>query len=190
MKHLRMFALAAIVALSSMAFAASTAQATTLFTNSAHTTDYSAGTVLHLTLVPGTSFRQTPGTCTQSTISAATTNTTGTAIVATINVFDHGVCGETTDTVANGSLEIKFTSGSNGEVIGKGNSITSTMFGVSCTYGTSEGTKLGTVTGGTEPVLAMSATVPKIAGSFLCPSTTGWHREFVFTSPHTVYIGN
>jgi hypothetical protein len=190
MKYLRIVALAAAAVLSLMAIAAGTAQATTLFTNSAHTTDYSAGTVLHLTLVSGTSFRQTPGTCTQSTIGATTTNTTGTAIVATVNVFDHGVCGETTDTVANGSLEINFTSGSNGEVIGKGNSLTSTMFGVSCTYGTGEGTKLGTVTGGTEPLLTINATVAKVAGGFLCPSTTGWHGEFVFTSPHAVYIGN
>lgn len=189
MKHLKTLVLAAI-ALSSMAFAAGTAQATTLFTDSAHTIDYPAGTVLHLTLVPGTSFRQTPGTCTQSTLSATTTNTTGTAILATVNVFDHGVCSETTDTIAKGSLEIRFTSGSNGEVIGKGNSITSPMFGTSCTYGTGEGTKLGTVTGGSEPVLAMNATVSKIAGNFLCPSTTGWHGEFFITSPHAVFIGN
>lgn len=191
MKHLKMFVLAAIAALGLMALGgAGTASATTLFTDPAHTIHYPAGTELHLTLVPGTSFRQTPGTCTQSTIKAATTNTTGTVISATVSVFDHGVCNETTDTVANGSLEIKFTSGSNGEVTGKGNSLTSTIFGGSCTYGTGSGTKLGTLTGGSEPVLAINATVSKVAGGFLCPSTTGWHGEFFITSPHAVYIGN
>ncbi|HXQ89122.1 MAG TPA: hypothetical protein VN733_05725 [Solirubrobacterales bacterium] len=190
MKPLKKLALAAIAALSLTALVgAGSAQATTLFTDPAKTIDYPAGTTLHLTLVSGTSLALTPGTCTDATISATTTNTTGAAITATLNVFARGGCSETTHTVANGSLEFKYTSGSNAEAVSKGTSTTVQIFGVSCTYGTGEGTKLGTVTGGAAPVLSVNTTLAKVAGGFLCPATTGFHGQFVITSPHAVYFG-
>jgi hypothetical protein len=67
--------------------------------------------------------------------------------------------------------------------------VTLGIFGTSCTYGTGEGTELGTITGGTSPHLTITATIPRIAGGFLCPSTGVWHATFVVTSPHELHIG-
>lgn len=194
MKHLKLL-VAAITALGLMAFGgASTASATTLFTDSAHTIDYPAGTTLHLTQVSGTTTVETDtsgntiSTCSNSTIHATTLNTTGTWIAATIDSFTWEGCSQTTDTTAKGSLELMWTSGGSAEVVGKGTKWTSTLFGVSCTYGFGEGTKLGTVGGGSAPVLKINASIPKIEGGFLCPSTEIIHGEYVFTSPHAVFV--
>jgi len=191
MKYLKILGLASLAALSLTSIVgAGAAHATTLFTDPAKTIDYPAGTTLHLTLVSGTSLQRTPGTCTNATISATTTNTTGAAVTATLNVFARGNCSETEDTISNGSLAITYTSGSNGEVTSSGHSFTAAIFGVSCTYGTGEGTKLGTLTGGETPILKINTTLSKVAGGFLCPGTAGWHGDFVFTSPHAVYVGS
>src|SRR4029079_4170789 len=86
-------------------------------------------------------------------------------------------------------LEIKWTSGTSGEVIGKETQWTLGIFGVSCTYGFGAGTTLGTITGGSAPLLAISTAIAKTAGGFLCPSTTTWDAEYVFTEPHAIYVG-
>jgi hypothetical protein len=80
------------------------------------------------------------------------------------------------------------TSGANGEVVGSFNSVTVMIFGVNCIYGTGEGTKLGTLTGGEAPVLAISTTLIKVSGGFLCPNTAGWDAEYIVTSPHSVFV--
>ncbi|MGN6275722.1 MAG: DUF6531 domain-containing protein, partial [Solirubrobacterales bacterium] len=64
------------------------------------------------------------------------------------------------------------------------------IFGVSCTYGTGTGTTLGTLKGGEEPLLSISASVPKTAGGFLCPSTATWSAEYVVTEPHALFVGS
>lgn len=196
MKHLKLL-VAAIAALGLVALGgASTASATTLFTDSAHTIDYPIGTTLHFTQVPGTTTVETGteggtlSTCTNSTIHATTLNTTGTWIEANIDAFTWENCSNTTDTVANGKLKIMWTSGTSGEVVGTGTSWTTVIFGVSCTYGLGEGTKLGTLSSGAAPVLKISATTLKTAGGFLCPSTEIIHGEYFLTSPHAMYITN
>jgi hypothetical protein len=197
MKHLKIFVLAAIAALGLMALAgASTASATTLFTDSAHTIDYPVGTTLHFTQVPGTSTVETGtegstlSTCTNSTIHATTLNTTGTWIEANIDAFTWENCDHTTDTTANGKLKIMWTSGTSGEVVGETTKWTTTMAGVSCSYGFGTGTKLGTLSSGEAPLLKINATVPKVEGSFLCPSTEVIHGEYFLTTPHAMYITN
>lgn len=195
MKPLRALGVIALTIAALSLIGTSDASATVLCTNSGCTTAYASGTTIHYTLKSGTSsiLKDTSGntiaTCTGSTISSKTTSESGTSISANIESLTWSGCSQTTDTVNNGSLSISWTSGSNGSVSGKGSNVTMTVFGVSCTYGTGEGTTLGTLTGGETPVLAISAVVPKTAGGFLCPSTGKWTAEYVITEPHALYVG-
>ncbi|MDQ3726101.1 MAG: hypothetical protein M3335_09505 [Actinomycetota bacterium] len=196
MKHLKMLGLAAIAAMGLMAFVgAGTASATTLFTDSAKTIHYPAGTTVDLSMATGKSSLSKSGsttiaTCTGGTFHGKTANTTGERIqIKNENVTWTG-CSQTTHTVSNGSLEIGWTSGTSGEVIGKATQWTYGIFGTSCTYGFGEGVKLGTLTGASAAALKINANVPRTAGGFLCPSTTTWEAEYVITVPHAIYIGS
>jgi hypothetical protein len=198
MKHLKMLGLAAIAALGLLAFVgAGTASATTLFTNSNLTGAYASGTEVHSNLTTGKTAVLTDGsgnplvTCTGSTVAGKTSNTTGTTISGSITALTFSGCDTTVDVLANGSLEIEKTSKANeGKVTGKGSQVTVTIFGVSCTYGTGTGTTLGTITGGTAPILNITAVgLTKVAGGFLCPSTAGWDANYTVGTPHAIYIG-
>jgi hypothetical protein len=196
MKYLKILGLAAVAAMALMAFGAGTASATKLCTDSACTTVYGAKTEIKSELVSGTSARLTSGgstiaTCTGSTVSGKTSNESATWIegeVASASLTWSG-CSQTTHTTAGGTLDIMYTSGTSGEVVGTGFGVTVEIFSVSCTYSAGEGTKLGTITGGASPILKIETTVKKSAGSFLCPSTAGWDAEYVVTSPHALYVG-
>ncbi len=198
MKYLKMLGLAAIAAMGLMAFVgAGTASATTLFTDSAKTIKYPAGTTIHATLVPGTSAELKSGstviaTCTGSTVHGRTSNETGTYVSGNIEALNWESCSQTTHTIAKGSLHIDYITGSeptSGTVIGTGNSVTLGIFGTSCTYGTGAGVTLGTLTSGETPVMHINATIPRTAGGFLCPSTGIWKAEYHVTAPHAVYVG-
>ena len=207
MKYLKMLGIAAIAAAGFMAFVgAGSASATVLCT----TTDtpkcsmpYLEGETLHATLKTGTSAKLTRGseviaTCTESTVHGTLEawesspdptyqrilNTTGSAGLS------WGGCNQTTHTINSGTLYIDYISGTHdGTVTGKLAQVTVNIFGVSCTYGAAEGgTHLGTLTGGTAPILNISTTVVKVAGGFLCPATSGWDAEYEITSPHAVFV--
>ena len=173
---------------------AGTASATVLCTDAACGTVYKAGTTIELNLVSGTSARLTSGgstiaTCTGSTAKGTTSSESGTPLTGTISSLTWSGCSQTTHTVANGSLSVEWISETlNGTVTGKGSQVTVGIFGVSCTYGTGEGTHLGTLTGGEAPILKVAATVSKTAGGFLCPSTAGWDAEYLVTEPHAVFV--
>jgi len=195
MKHLKMLGFAAMAALGLMAFVgAGTASATTLATNSAGTVKYAAGTTFHATLETGTSttWTDTSGntiaTCTVSTVHGTIGTATGTWVGANIGTLTWENCSQTTDTVNTGSLEFMQTTGDEATVVGKGSNWTQQIFGVSCTYGFGEGTTLGTMTGGEAPTLKITATIPKTAGGFLCPSTSIIHAAYIFTSPHALHF--
>jgi hypothetical protein len=195
MKALRVLGLATIAAMALTALAgAGTAQAI-LYTDAAKTIRYSAGTVVDLSLKSGTTTKLTNGsggtevTCTESTAKGKVANEPGEPIVV-IETLTWGSCNRTTDTIANGKLEIKWTSGTSGEVIGRETQWTSNLVGVSCTYGFGESTKLGTISGGEAPVLKIEAVVKKIAGAFLCPEKLILDAEYVFTEPHAIYVGS
>jgi hypothetical protein len=97
-------------------------------------------------------------------------------------------CSQTTHTTAGGTLDIMYTSGTSGEVVGTGFGVTVFIFNVTCTYSAGEGTKLGTLTGGSAPILKIETTVKKTAGGIFCPSTAGWDAEYVVTTPHALYV--
>jgi len=195
MKHLKMLGLAVIAALGLMAFVgAGTASATTLATDSAGTTKYAAGTEIHKTLEKNTSVTWTDtsgntiATCTGSTMKGTIGTATGTWVSVNLGTLTWEGCSQTTDTLKAGSFEIMQTTGDAGEVVSKGMEVTLSIFGVSCVYGTGEGTKLETVTGGEAPTTKATGTVPRVAGGFLCPSTSITHAAYIITTPHALHI--
>jgi hypothetical protein len=196
MKHLKMLGLAAIAALGLMALVgAGTASATTLSTDSAGTVKYAVGQEIHSTLKSGTSaLLETTGgskiaTCTGSTTKGSIEGSnTGTSVGGAISVLTWEGCSQTTDNLALGSLAILKNGTDEGSVIGTGSKVTLGVFGVSCVYGTGEGTTLGTLKGGTTPELKISATLPKIEGGFLCPGAGIWTAEYIVTTPHALHI--
>lgn len=189
----KIFLLALIAVLALLGTA--TASATKLCTGKACGVTYLAGTTINFSLKSGTTTRLTSGgstlaTCTGSSIGGKTETESGTTILANIESLTWSSCGQTTDTLKNGSLSIEWISGtSNGTVRGSSSEVTVQIFGVSCAYGTGESTDLGTLSGGEEPLLQISTTVKKTAGGFLCPSTAGWDAEYVGTEPHALFIG-
>jgi hypothetical protein len=196
MNRLKTLGLLAALALALVIFsAADSASATVLCTNSGCSIDYSAGTKVTSSLKGGTSTRFTAAgstfTCTGSSISGKTSNTSGTTVTLSIESLSWSGCSQTTDTVKNGSLSIEWISGtSNGTVRGTGSEVTVGFFGISCTYGTGESTHLGTLTGGVEPFLLISATLKKTAGGVFCPTTAVWEAEYVVTEPHALFVGS
>jgi hypothetical protein len=193
MKHLRIFGLVIVTALGLAGLVgAGTAQAA-LYTDSAKTVKYATGTVVDLSLKSGSTTKLTNGSetvaaCSESTAKGKTSEA-GETVTVNLETLTWGGCSTTTDTNANGKLEITWTSGSNGQVIGQESSWTVNVSGVSCTYGLGEGVKLGTLVGGEAPTLNIAALIPRTAGGFLCPSAVTWDAEYVVTEPHAVYVG-
>jgi hypothetical protein len=196
MKYVKMLGLAAVAAMALMAFGAGTASATTLFTDQAKTIKYPKGTTLHSTLAAGNSATLTSGgstiaTCTISTVHATQDNETGATVTGTVTKIVWEGCSQTTHTISTGKLHISHIAGgaTNGTVTSSGANVTVQIFGVSCTYGTGEGTHLGTLVGGASPHLTIATTVTKTAGGFLCPNTAGWDATYVVTTPHAAWVG-
>lgn len=62
-----------------------------------------------------------------------------------------------------------------------GTKVTATRAGLSCIYETNN-TDIGTVTGGTQATLAISASIPRVGGSFLCGGGTAqWTGNYTTT---------
>jgi hypothetical protein len=198
MIRLKTLGLALIAANILLAFVgAGSAAGTTLFTDAAHSTAYGTGTHIDATLKTNTSsILETTGgasltTCTSSTVTGSSGTASGTWVAVGLTAINWNECDTTTDTLVTGSLEIMWTSGSNGEVIARNTEVTHKIFGVSCIYGAGAGTNLGTITGGTEPELSINAAFPRVTdGSFLCPSTALWTATYVVTSPHALFPGS
>jgi hypothetical protein len=199
MKSLKMLALAAIAALGLMAFVgAGTASATTLCTTATGPC-YPAGTSLHASLVPNSTARLTSPagttvvTCPESTLTADMVNNTGTWIEATIHTLDWSEkCTSKVESInaSTGKLTIMWTEKNNAEVVADATQVTVVIGGVSCVYTAGEGTKLGTMTGGAEPILKIETKVKKSSGSFACPLEPTWDAEYVMTEPHAIFAIN
>jgi len=84
-----------------------------------------------------------------------------------------------------GSLEIHFKEAGSGHGVGTvtwtGARFTFTRAGLSCVYETNN-TSIGTLSGGTPATLGISASIPRVGGSFLCGgATSAWTGSFVTT---------
>jgi hypothetical protein len=159
------------------------------------TNAYGKETTLDADLNGSTLFKTgstTMATCTGATLKAKTKNAGSSteAIIAAIEAFTWSGCSQTTTTLNNGSLKIERMEGTeNATVLGKDTQFTFGIFGTSCTYGFGHrGTDLGTLVGGVEPTLSFSATVPRLIGGFLCPSTSTWTASYKITEPTPLYM--
>jgi len=98
-------------------------------------------------------------------------------------------CTGTTRTVALGELEVKrIAKTENGTVSAKATEVTVIFATVDCNYGFVESTDLGTLTGGSEATLNVSATANRISGSIICPKTATWTASYKFTKPAPLYL--
>jgi hypothetical protein len=198
MKYLKMLGLAAIAAMGLMAFVGASVASAAIYTDAAKTSKYpvgppGTGTTISASLASGKSAVLKSGstviaTCTGGGVHGVAENEDVLGTVSgTIKKEDltWTGCSQTTHTVSDGKLFIE----SDGDAISTGSQVTLGILGTSCTYGTGEGIKLGTVTSGSPAVLKINANIPRTAGGFLCPSTGTWEAEYVVTSPHALYVG-
>lgn len=132
-------------------------------------------------------------TCTSLSMKGTTSNIGGSSETVKATVPTEGMtfggCANTTDVLEGGELEVHRIEGtSNGTVTARGVQVTTTLAGISCTYGFGSGTDLGRLTGGTTATLDFQAVVNKVSGSFLCPSTAIWEIRYTVTSPEPLYV--
>lgn len=101
-------------------------------------------------------------------------------------------CTQAITTLEVGELEIHAIAGTdNGTVTARFEKWTTTLFGVSCSYGTGTeiATDMGLLTGGFEATIDINAVLNKLAGSsFLCPSTTRLTAKYKVTEPKPLFV--
>jgi hypothetical protein len=151
-------------------------------------TTVAAETVLKMSLESGSIVQSTTDgkslidTCTGSTAEGAVGAYSGSTVKVSLSSLTWSGCTVTTDTLTNGSLDIN----ASGTVTGASSVVTENYGGVSCRYGTGAGTDLGTLNTGKLVINAViNEQEPK---SFICPDTTIWVANYVFTSPHDLTV--
>jgi hypothetical protein len=199
MKYIKILGLLAVAAAAMMAFAAS-ASATTVtgptITEGVHTTQSQIETpTIHAVNDSGhvKLHNSIVNIECQSTVQG-TVEKHGAGITASgpISVLTFSNCTNewVIDVEKAGSLEIHYTSGSNGTLTSTGVRVTATRAGLSCIYETNA-TDIGLLTGEAGPngegTLDISANIPRVGGSFLCGgSTAAWAGSYGTT--HTLKV--
>lgn len=190
----------AVVVVAMALMAAGSAQATVLCktTSTPCAADYPKGTDIQADLVPKTSLstsntsKQVVNTCERSTLMGTTANTgtsTETVVIEVTGLFWENCINSPNTLLENGVLEFHHLSGTdNATVTAKGFTMTTFVGSFSCLYGFGEGTHIGTLTGGGEPILHLNALLPKQAGSILCPNDFIWAAEYAITGPQPIYV--
>jgi hypothetical protein len=197
MKYVKMLGLAALAAMAVMALVgAGTASATELYSGA---TTLKAGTEVDAS-VTGSSFKMSTtenavlDECAGGTIKGKTSNNgssteTVKGSVAKVDLT-WSSCTRPTETLAGGTLEIHYTSGLNGTVTASGLEITinTIPFGT-CTYITTSGTSLGSLTGSTtsNAVLHINTTATLKSGP-ACPADARWIATYTVTSPKPLHV--
>jgi hypothetical protein len=187
MKYVKILGLLAVAGAAMMALAAS-ASATTITT----TTGGSAATpTIHAVNELGHVSLHNP----EANIECASTvegtverhSPTGTAGGNISNLSFTGCTNGWTVTVNSpGSLEVHWTSGHNGTLTSSGATVTATLnlffFHVTCRYATN-GTDIGTITGGNPATLDIEANIPFHGGSAACgEEPSAWTGKYITTS--------
>jgi len=185
MKYLKLLGLLVMAAALMMAFAGSASAATfTAPAGTAYTGGVSASLEGSAVLKAG--FAEI--TCTASTGAGTMTTNNETEASGTISTVDFAGCGSSTVTTLNNSGTLKILK-SNTVVSGTGVEVTVSTLGTSCVYGlgstsTSLGTATNTGSGLTAAVtLAVSASLPKISGGFLCANPASLMASYKVTAP-------
>jgi hypothetical protein len=204
MKYVKMLGLAAIAAAALMAYVgAGTASATALCSTSTSPctgTKYGVGTEIRASLHNGqavlTAIFATVK-CSESLVVGEVTNAGGASatVVGKITTLAFGTCNCTVTVLANGELEVHYTSAGNGTLTGKNSSVTIDCSGVKCIFGTAAaGTTIGTVTGGNGAIITANANLPYISGdasNFVCTAGSGigiWKAPYEAFVPSSLFI--
>ena len=185
MKYVKILGLLAVAAAAMMAFAAS-ASATTVTdstgngTPTIHAENEKGHVSLHNSIVNIECSSTVQGTVTAH--GASTTASGALTSLGFTNCTNEWVIDVAEPT---GSLEIHYTGAGSGHGEGTltstGSKVTATRAGLSCVYET-KNTPIGTVVGGTPATLTISASIPRVGGSFLCGgSTATWTGSYVTT---------
>jgi len=183
MKYFKILSLLAIAAAVSMAFAASASAdyvATTTGGATAEPTIHAVNESTHVVIANSIANIE----C-QSTVEGKAEKD-GAQVSGKISTLAFTGCTNSwhVTTNATGSLSVDYSGEHNGDVISNGANVTTTRFGVTCNYETN-GTTIGTLTGGSNATLDIEAKIPIAAGSsFLCGSGSAkWEGSYVTTSP-------
>jgi len=205
MKHVKMFALAAVAVAAPMAFVgAGTASATALCstaTSPCTGTKYGVGTEIRAALTGGNQSVLTAifatVKCSESLVVGKVTNAGGASatVVGEITTLDFGTCNCTVTVLNNGELEVHYTSAGNGTLTGKNSVVTINCSGISCKFGTAAaGTTIGPVTGGSGATPTANANLPYISGdasNFVCTGGSGigiWKAPYEAFVPTSLFI--
>lgn len=198
MKHLKMLAMATVAAAAVTAFFGSTVASATVLcstTSTPCTGKYGAGTKFVASLedsaVLETTSSQTQKTCTDGKITGTVSNAGSATETVKIGIdeWTWSNCTQSSVTLVPGELEVHHINGTdNGTLTAKNSTWTTTMLGVSCSYGLTDWTHIGTLTGGTAPTIDIDAVVIKHAGSFICPSHHRLTATFKITEPTPLYV--
>jgi hypothetical protein len=199
MKYVKILGLLAVAAAAMMAFAAS-ASATTVtgptITEGVHTTQSQIETPTihavnengHVKLHNSIVNIECSSTVTGTVTTHGPTETTSgpISVLSFFNCTNEWVI----DVEKAGSLEIHYTSGSDGTLTSTGARVTATRAGLSCIYETNA-TDIGLLTGEKGPngeaTLDIAASIPRVGGSFLCGgSTATWTGNY--TTTHTLKV--
>jgi hypothetical protein len=198
MKYIKMLGLAAVAAMALMAFLGAGSASATVLCKTAETTgcaasgwDYPAGTTVTATSTKATLTSSTePVICEHSEVTGKATTGGSTATVTSEGevAVTFTKCNHTVDVIKAGTLEIHHNTGAKSTLTSKGASITVSIFGISCVYGTpAAGLKIGEYNDATQAV-EVSANVEKKEGGFLCPGSPLWEGTYTITAPTPLHI--
>jgi hypothetical protein len=181
MKYLKMLGLFAVTAVAMMGFAGSVSAALT--TAPVYTGEIDASAESSLLLKAGLE-----ATCTESTVKAEITSNTTNLASGPISALSFSGCNGTVHTLNVGSLTI-----AGDELFAIGSNVTVERFGITCTYGGGDITKIGTLTNTGSPgndtvTLDVNANLPKQAGSVFCSATGVWSGSYILTNPHPSFL--
>jgi hypothetical protein len=193
------FASAALVAL----MGTGSASATVLCNNNTSTTACSskiaAGTEIKSKLTGSAVLETTGGTtldtCTGGEVNGKVENagSSTTTVSGKNSAVTWSGCTVETKTLAPGSLEIHWVSGTdNGDVTGSGTEVTvNTGFFGACVYGPGIGKLLGRIVGAIKAVITITVTIPLTKNeSGLCPSETKWTANYEVTTPSPLFVAS
>lgn len=187
MKYVKILGVLAVAAAAMMAFAAS-ASATTVTDSSGngtptiHAVNEGTHVELHNAIVNIK--------CNSTVTGTVTSHGSGITASGHISVLTFNNCTDEwvvdVDPEKLGSLEIHYTGAGTGHGAGtltsSGSRVIATRAGLQCIYETKE-TPIGTVVGGNKATLAISASIPRVGGSFLCGgATASWTGSYETTA--------
>lgn len=195
MRYLKILGLAVVAAMALAALAgAGAASATVLCKVSNCTEKYPAGTAFHAETVKPSVMEWEEGgfkiseECTKQTISGASENqgsATETVRLA-IEKFTWQECPKEAETIKVPQLEVHYSAENVGTVTAKGGEFRfkAGLFS-SCFYTFGAGKTIGTLKGGSEPILEVSGELERLG---LCAPRT-WTAKFKFTKPTPLFVG-